>query len=124
MRGTLALIIMAGAAALDAQPPANFEESVKAAMAPAIARQREAIQKQASSLVQSISRPAGSSFFAIPFPPLQTGVADCDPLPAEQLDPLVEAAARKSGVEARLVRAVIDKESAGRPCALSAKGAQ
>ena len=49
---------------------------------------------------------------------------DCDPLPAEQLDSLVEEAAQKTGVEAHLVRAVIDKESAGRPCALSAKGAE
>ena len=59
-----------------------------------------------------------------PFPRLQTGAADCDPLPAEQLDPLIEEAAQKTGVEAQLVRAVIDQESAGRPCALSAKGAE
>ena len=49
---------------------------------------------------------------------------DCDPLPADQLDPLIQEAAQKSGVEAQLVRAVIDQESARRPCALSAKGAE
>jgi soluble lytic murein transglycosylase-like protein len=95
-------------------------------MAPSIARQRAAIQKQAASVVVPAAPPrqAGDSFFTIPFPPIQAGAADCDPLPAEQLDPFIQAAAQKTGVDARLVRAVIDKESAGRPCALSAKGAQ
>jgi hypothetical protein len=107
-------------AALYAQPPADFEASVKAAMAPSIAQQRAAIQKQRSSVIP----PGDSSFFSKPFGPSAAGAADCDPLPAEQLDPLIQAAARETGVEAELVRAVIDQESAGRPCALSAKGAE
>jgi soluble lytic murein transglycosylase-like protein len=111
-------------AALGAQPPADFETSVKASMAPSIARQRAAIQKQAVSTVRPVSPSAGVSFFTVPFPPVEAGVADCDPLPADQLDPLVEAAAQKTGVDAQLVRAVIDQESAGRPCALSARGAE
>jgi soluble lytic murein transglycosylase-like protein len=121
--------LLAGAV-LGAQPPADsdasrdFEASVKAAMAPSIARQRAAIQKQAASVVPPVSRSTGSSFFTIPFPPLQMGAADCDPLPADQLDPLIDAAAQKMGVDPQLVRTVIDKESAGRPCALSAKGAE
>jgi len=128
----LALIFVA--AGLGAQPPGDFEASVKAAMAPSIAQQRAAIQKQASSLypfpavAPPVVRPApgstGSSFFIVPFPPAETAAWDCDPLSAEQLDQLVQAAAQKAGVEARLVRAVIDQESAGRPCALSAKGAE
>ncbi len=141
MHGKLAIVfagtLLAGAL-LYAQPPQNseasrdfeaspgFEASVKAAMAPSIAQQRAAIQKQVSSspLSGAPPRPASSSFFTIPFPPVEAGTADCDPLPAEQLDPLIEAAANKTGVDAQLVRTVIDKESAGRPCALSAAGAQ
>jgi soluble lytic murein transglycosylase-like protein len=132
--------LLAGAV-LCAQPPADsfeaspdFEASVKAAMAPSIAQQRAAIQKQASSfratgLVPAgasplVSRLTGSAFFTTPFPPVEAGTADCDPLPADQLDGLIEAAAQKTGVEAQLVRTVIHQESAGRPCALSAKGAQ
>jgi soluble lytic murein transglycosylase-like protein len=117
-------------AALNAQPPSDFqaspeasvgfESSVKAAMAPSIARQRAAIQKQAASLAP----PAGSSFFTIPSAPLEVSAADCDPLPAEELDPLIQAAAQKTGVEPQLLRAVIAQESAGRPCALSAQGAE
>jgi soluble lytic murein transglycosylase-like protein len=120
-------------AVLGAQPPADsaprdFEASVQAAMAPSIARQRAAIQKQAASIVPPAVRTgwhsAGSFFFTVPFPPAGTGAADCDPLPADQLNPLIEAAAQKTGVDAQLVRSVIDQESGGRPCALSAKGAE
>ncbi|MGB6944550.1 MAG: lytic transglycosylase domain-containing protein [Bryobacteraceae bacterium] len=127
MNGKLAFLLVG--AALGAQPPADFQASVQAAMAPSIAQQRAAIQKQAASILpagpaRSSANSEGSSFFVIPFPPLAAGTADCDPLPDEQLDPLIEAAAQKTGVKAQLVRAVIDRESAGRPCALSAKGAQ
>jgi soluble lytic murein transglycosylase-like protein len=133
MNSKLALVSVAAllaGAVLAAQPPADsdaardFEASVKAAMAPSIARQRAAIQKQAASVAPPVSRSPGSSFFTIPFPPLQLSAADCDPLPADQLDPLIDAAAQKTGVDPQLVRTVIDQESAGRPCALSAKGAQ
>ena len=121
-------------AALNAQSP-DFEASVKAAMAPSIARQRAAIQKQAASLVPakggasfspavpSSSPAVPSSFFTTSFSDGE-GAADCNPLPAEQLDSLIQEAAQKTGVEAQLVRAVIDQESAGRPCALSARGAE
>jgi soluble lytic murein transglycosylase-like protein len=131
MNGKFALVSLGAllvGAVLGAQPPADFEAAVKAAMAPSIAQQRAAIQKQASSSIppagRPVSRSVGSSFFTIPFPPVEAGTADCDPLPAEQLDPLVEAASQKTGVDAQLVRAVIDKESGGRPCALSARGAE
>lgn len=110
-------------AVLNAQPPTDFEASVKAAMAPSIAQQRAAAQRQASSVALPVSA-SSSSFFTIPFPTAAAGTADCDPLPDGQLDSLVEAASRKTGVDSQLVRAVIDKESAGRPCALSARGAE
>jgi hypothetical protein len=109
-------------AVLTAQPPPDFEASVKAAMAPSIAQQRAAIQKQASMVPVKMGPP--SSFFTTSFSPAGEGSMDCDPLPADQLDPLIQEAAQKSGVEAQLVRAVIDQESARRPCALSAKGAE
>ncbi len=109
-------------AALGAQSPPDFEASVKAAMAPSIAQQRAAVQKQAASVVPA-KLGAPSSFFTTSFAAGE-GAADCDPLPAEQLDPLIQQAAQKTGVEAQLVRAVIDQESAGRPCALSARGAE
>lgn len=125
MNQRLALLFVG--AVLGAQPPADFEASVKSAMAPSIAQQRASIQKQAASVRPAV-RPApdstDSSFFTVPFPPSEKAAWDCDPLSADQLDPLVQTAAQNAGVDVRLVRAVIDQESAGRPCALSAKGAE
>ncbi len=49
---------------------------------------------------------------------------DCDPMAKPELDQLVQAASQKQGLQAELVQAVIGKESAAHPCALSPKGAQ
>jgi soluble lytic murein transglycosylase-like protein len=38
--------------------------------------------------------------------------------------PLIDGAAQQAGVDSKLLRAVIDRESAFRPCATSPKGAQ
>lgn len=112
------------AAVLGAQPPADFEASVKAAMAPSIGQQRIAVQRQVSAVGEGRPVPAAHSFFTTPFSPATEGTADCDPLPNEQLEPLIDEASRKTGVDAQLVRAVIEQESGGRPCALSARGAE
>ena len=126
MHGKLALLF--AGAVLYAQPPSDFEASVRAAMAPSIAQQRAAIQKQ----VASVSPPAvgrdaqwgDASFFTAPISAVTESSADCDPLPEDQLSSLIQDAAQQTGVDAKLVRAVIEQESGGRPCALSAKGAQ
>ncbi len=110
-------------AVLCAQPPANFEESVKAAMAPSIAQQRAAVAKQATA-AGAVRSKISDSFFTSTSLPASQGVTDCDPLPEEQLDALAGQAAENTGLGAPLVRAVIDRESGGRPCAVSARGAQ
>lgn len=127
MNRTLVLIFVE--AVLAAQPPADFEASVKAAMAPSIARQRVSIQQQVSSRAQAAGAPAtsasaGSSFFTTPFTLAEAGAVGCMPLRREQLDSWIDEAGRRTGVDARLVRAVIDQASAERPCALSAHGAE
>ncbi|MGP0075315.1 MAG: lytic transglycosylase domain-containing protein [Bryobacteraceae bacterium] len=125
MSGKLARVsvgVLFTGAVLVAQPPADFEASVKAAMAPAIARQRATVQKQASAVVTAST--VHSSFFTTPFAAVDEAEPDCDPLPGGKLEALIEEAAQKNAVDAQLVRAVIDQESAGRPCALSARGAQ
>jgi soluble lytic murein transglycosylase-like protein len=50
------------------------------------------------------------------------GSWDCDPLADDALHLLATTAAT-NGVSTELIRSVIDTESAGRPCAVSAKGA-
>jgi len=86
-----------------------------AAMRLSIARQRAAVGVPANTQVA-----AGSDDFFLPWPAL--GPA-CDPLPEQELDPLLEQAAQKEGVDAGLLRAVAEQESGFRPCAVSAKGA-
>ena len=51
-------------------------------------------------------------------------IADCDPMAAPDLEKVVKAATEREGVSAELVRLVIGKESASRPCAVSRMGAQ
>lgn len=108
---------------LSAQPPTDFEASVKSAMGPAIAEQRAAAAKQASA-AGAVRSATPNSFFTTPFLPAAQGSADCSPLPAGQLDALAGRAAQNTGVDAPLLRAVIDRESGGRPCAVSARGAE
>lgn len=124
MSRKLALVLVGAVRLGCAQPPATFEESVRAAMAPGVAQQRAAVQKQAATLRQTTSAASADSFFIVPFARTEAGTADCDPLPKPELNSLIESASQKSGVDAQLVRAVIDQESGGRPCALSARGAE
>jgi soluble lytic murein transglycosylase-like protein len=123
----LAIAILASTAIAAAQPAADFEKRVRAAMAPSIEMQRASVQKQAASALPVANLPS-SGFFTVPWPstaPLVAPVeAACDPLPKEKLDPLVEDAAKREGVQTDLVQAVIAEESAARPCAISRAGAQ
>ena len=72
-----------------------------------------------------------AGFFTVPWPAIEPLAAvapvvqaACDPLPSDILGPLVDDAAKKEGIDAKLVQAVIDRESASKPCAISPKGAQ
>jgi soluble lytic murein transglycosylase-like protein len=104
-------------------------EAMREAMEKSVAAQRESVRKQA----QAVHRLADSEpgFFTVPWPRMQTpataAVASpgpiCDPIPLSQLNPLIRAAAMKSGLPELLLGSVIQKESAGRPCAVSSAGA-
>jgi soluble lytic murein transglycosylase-like protein len=118
----LALLCAAGAYA---QTPANFEDTVRAAMAPSLAQQRASIRTQAAAAAKTAAaNPAAASFFTGP-PPVGLGLlAECDPLPQEQLNGIITGAAQKEGVGFELIKAVIEEESAARPCAISFRGAE
>src|ERR1700676_738101 len=115
--------LMAGLAPAWAQVPANLETSVRAAMAPSIALQRSSVEKQATSVIPPNVRAGMRPFFVLPIASDSISVVHCEPLPPEDLDPVVEHAAQKEGVSSDLVRAVIEKESGARPCAISSSGA-
>jgi soluble lytic murein transglycosylase-like protein len=91
----------------------------------------QSVEKQRASVRTQIK--AGSSddaFFTVPWVAPQTETAapptqpECEPVPEEQLGPLVEEISRREGLTPDLLRAVIRKESRFLPCAVSSKGAQ
>ncbi len=88
-------------------------------MRASIEKQRAAVRKQAQA--------AGATLIPwSPGPPLSPDPtqADCDPIAADVVTPLIESAAKANDLQVPLVRAVIEQESAYRPCAVSRKGAQ
>jgi hypothetical protein len=98
------------------QPAPNMTDS--------LAKQRLAALQQVTAVMGKAPTPA-ASFFTVPWveTPVPFSAPPCDPLPAAELDKLVDQASQQ-GVKAELIRAVIAEESGGRPCAVSWKGAQ
>ena len=69
---------------------------------------------------------APNEFFTIPWPtplPMPGAVSDCPEIPHSQLSSYIQQAADREGLSPDLLRAVINKESSYRPCAVSPKGA-
>jgi soluble lytic murein transglycosylase-like protein len=83
-----------------------------------MAVQRAAIRKQAENLGLWLMPLDEKPRHETAEPP------DCDPLEDKLLNPLIEDAAKQHSLEPKLIRAVIERDSAFRPCAVSAKGAQ
>lgn len=89
-----------------------------------LAKQMESVRKQLGP-----STVAADSFFTLPAsepPALQPASAfepQCERIPDEKVGPIIEQAAQREGLKPDLLRAVIQQESAYRPCAVSAKGA-
>ena len=94
-------------------------------MADSLAKQRVSAMKQIAAVMGKAPTPA-ASFFTVPWveTPVPFSSPPCDPLPAADLDKLVEQNSQQQGVKAELIRAVIAQESGARPCAVSWKGAQ
>jgi|YNPNPStandDraft_1061719.scaffolds.fasta_scaffold04739_7 soluble lytic murein transglycosylase-like protein len=112
-------------------------QKARQAMEEAAARQRAAVQameaaleKQRASVRAQIEAAGGegASFFLTswsdPLPPAAVPAEPCEPVPPEQIGPLVEQIAQREGLTPDLLRAVIEKESSRLPCAVSPKGAQ
>jgi soluble lytic murein transglycosylase-like protein len=88
----------------------------------AMEMQRAAARKQAETVGArlkpwgEVTVEAGPSF--------ESAKPECDALADSIATPLVDGAAKEQGVDAKLLRAVIDQESGFHPCAISSKGAQ
>jgi soluble lytic murein transglycosylase-like protein len=121
---------------------AQNPDAIRAAMRPSIEKQKESVRGQVGAAVHGATPAPGAtaaapgftapaSFFTVEWPATPAFAAalaavppDCDPLPDKDVNALVDTAAKKEGVKAELIRAVMEQESAYKPCALSAKGAQ
>lgn len=153
MRVTTALLVNLVVLVGDAPPLLSFQD-VASAMAASVERQRNSIDRQRASMEgqrASLDQMAGSidrqrktvraqavnvakaeigaeSFFTIPWPeppvPVAMASADCDPLPVDQVEALVQDSARTESLKPELLREVMRRESAFKPCAVSKAGAQ
>lgn len=102
---------------------ARQRQATEAAMQAALARQRAAVGAQVRN-----AQNGASSFFSTPWTepliPAPPALAEtCEPIPEDQIGPLVNEIAKREGLTPDLLRAVIEKESAWLPCAVSPKGA-
>ncbi len=112
--------------AADSKPalekPVAMQRQSVAAMQPSLATQRASIAKQ-------VGDRSSESFFLLGPPsqsdlvPVLVSESDCEPLPASQLDPLIEGAAKQQDLQPELLRSMVNQESGARPCAVSPKGA-
>ena len=92
-------------------------EKIQAAMTRSLERQRASIERQTRAAVPA-------AWASAPTTSPASGGSDCPVLPASQVDGFVRQAAEREGFTPDLLRAVIQRESGFRPCAVSVKGAQ
>jgi soluble lytic murein transglycosylase-like protein len=100
-------------AALPPKPPETFQ-SAMAKQRAAMAIQRESVRKQSEMAVEWRSPPLSNDS---PEP-------DCPAIADVELTPLIDRAAQQHQVDTKLIRGVIEQESAFHPCAVSSKGAK
>lgn len=92
-------------------------------MQAAIAKQKEAAQKQMAAVRSAVSTPWVGTTVSPSSALSDVPNIECEPLPDIQLTPMITAAATAQKVQPELIRAVMRQESAFRPCAVSNKGA-
>ncbi|HZU24297.1 MAG TPA: lytic transglycosylase domain-containing protein [Bryobacteraceae bacterium] len=129
------LVFLPGLTLMAADPPAPASAPPASPnMQSSLALQQKSIEIQRQA-IRSRLGPTGAStgsFFTVPWistaiapaTPVATPTADCDPVPESQISSLIDAAAKREGVQPALVRAVIRQESGFHACAVSPKGAQ
>jgi soluble lytic murein transglycosylase-like protein len=102
--------------------------AARAAETGSAALQEASIEKQrASARVQEAAVAARNPSTSVNLPapsPVLAGEIPCERSPASEIREIVDEGARRAGLSAELVRAVVRKESAYNPCASSIKGAQ
>src|SRR5579862_3191686 len=94
-----------------AQDPSAQAQRIRAAMGTSLSKQRASVERQKEQAPQVVSRST-------------TPPPACDPVPAPELDKMIDSASRDQHVDAAVVREVARQESGFHPCAISPKGAE
>ena len=97
-----------------AKPPETFQSSMEKQRA-AIAIQRQAVRKQSEMAAQWRGPTLSET---------EAPTTDCDPIADPELSPLIDKAAKQHQLQPKLIRGVIEQESAFHACAISSKGAK
>jgi soluble lytic murein transglycosylase-like protein len=98
----------------------NAYDSARAAQEASIKKQHASVRKQEAAAASQ-----NPSFFISTVAEPDSGQEQaCDRPPARTIREIVDEGAKQSGLDTDLVRAVVRKESAYNPCAISTKGAQ
>jgi soluble lytic murein transglycosylase-like protein len=119
-------------------PCAFAQDSVQSSMQSSIEKQKASVRRQTLGAVPQSTLESSSSWFTVPWvsdqpsvaaaspsdQPTQAASFACDPISTADVGPLIREAATREGIKEDLVRAVIQRESAFKPCAVSPKGAQ
>jgi hypothetical protein len=103
------------------QTAADHYQAIRAAMEASIGRQKESVRRQVGG-----GAAGADPWFTVAWPDsagAEGEGGECAPIPPHQLQDYIDAVARREGFTPDLLRAVIDRESGFRPCAVSAKGA-
>lgn len=112
---------------VEAAAPATAPSAAEA-MGISIAKQRAAIELQRAAIRKQAESVGARLIPGSPAPPIAFDApwvqAECEPLADTVMAPLIESNAKEHEVKAELLRAVIERESGFRPCAVSSKGAQ
>ncbi len=101
--------------------------AVAAAMTASMGKQGQAPNpggKDSFFLLAPLSPPPVTAGTALALPESQIADVDCAAVPESSVAPILLEAAQREGLEPKLLTAVIEQESAFRPCAISDKGAQ
>jgi soluble lytic murein transglycosylase-like protein len=101
------------------------------AQSDAVAKQKAAVDSQVAALAaqrasvrrQARLAPARQSAFFVTFDEGSEATQDCEPLPLLRRRSLIDNAAQRAGIRPDLIEAVMEQESAFRPCSVSSKGA-
>ena len=113
-------------------------EATLAAMQASVDKQHASVTSGIAGSIGKQTKAQDASFFSLPplpppalkantsftMPEAAIADVDCVPVPDAQVGPVLRDAAQREGLEPKLLTAVIERESAFRPCAVSPKGAE